>query len=334
MAKVLLVTRALENPQDNSFQRGPYEQLKKSAGLGFSRHQLVEDPKEADIILFPKIHVTFGVHIRRDPLYRAFPDKCFTMGNDDEPVPMVPGVYASLRQDWYLPGRSRAGFYLSSMENPYVDFDPVEVERDLLYSFVGSTNTWPMRVQLAKLDHPRGYFLDTSKESLPILSGGSDEQRDAFWKRYAGIARRSKFVLCPRGLGTSSIRLFESMRMGRAPVILADQWIPPSGPRWEDFSIRIPEGEALSLPRILEERENEAIALGLKARQEWERWFAPEVMFNTVVDWCLEIREARRLPEFLSRLTVFPQIFLRPLIFRAYLRSWKMRFTGENVLVE
>ena len=334
MAKVLMITRAIEDPQSNSFQRGAYDRLKKSVELGFSRHQLVEDAKEADIILFPKMHVMFGNHIRREAVYKVFPDKCFAFGIDDEPVPMVPGVYASLRKDWYLPKRTRAGFFLSSMENPYVDFNPAAVERDLLYSFVGSTNTWPTRVSLAKLNHPRGFFLDTSKESLPILSTGSDEQRSAFWKRYADIIRRSKFVLCPRGLGTSSIRLFEAMKMGRAPVILADQWVSPSGPQWEEFSIRIPEGDILDVPQILEKREEEAVALGQKARQEWERWFAPEVIFNTVVDWCLEIKATRRLPEFLSRLTVYPQVFLRPVIFRAYLRSWKMRITKANELQE
>lgn len=333
MAKVLLVIRIPEDPSDYSFQRGPYYRLKKSAEMNPSRHQLVEDPKEADIILFPKISVAFGFLIRRDEIYKAFPEKCFAFGIDDEPVPMVPGIYASLRKDGYLPERARAGFYLSAMENPHVVFDQ-STERDLLYSFIGSTNTWPMRAELAKIKHPRGFFQDTSKESLPILSSGTDEQRDAFWKRYAEILRRSQFVLCPRGMGTSSIRLFESMRMGRAPVILADQWVPPNGPRWEEFSIRIPESEALNVPQILEKREDEAIALGLKARQEWERWFAPEVMFNTVIDWCLEIKEARRAPEFISRLTVFPQIFLRPILLRAYLRSWKMRITDPNAVLE
>jgi hypothetical protein len=322
MAKVLLLSQAEEDPQDDSFFRGAYTRLRQSYELGKSRHTLVDDPKEADLILFAEIRLLFAYNIRHHEYYKPFRDKVFAYSVDDNIIPMVPGVYASLEKKWYLPRRSRPGFYLSILENPYTDFDPAPVQRDFLFSFVGSVRTWPVRAILAQLDYPRSIFIDTSKESLPILSGGTAEQRSVFWKKYADIGRRSKFVLCPRGAGTSSIRLFEMMRMGRAPVILADEWVPPIGPKWDEFSIRVPESEAMNIPKILEEREGEADALGLKARQEWERWFAPEVVFDTVVDWCLEIKASRRLPEYFSRMAVYPQI-LRPHFFRAYIRFWK-----------
>lgn len=329
MAKVLLLCVAEENPRDNFFDRGAYIRLKESAGMGKSRHTLVDDPAEADIILFAELHIAFAFEVRNHPTYKAYREKCFAYAFDDLLIPFLPGVYASIEKSWYSPRRVRSGFYLSILENPYTDFDPKAVERDLLYSFVGSVNTSPTRAVLATLQHPRSVFIDTSKESLPILQGGTAEQRDAFWKKYADIARRSKFVLCPRGWGASSVRLFEMMRMGRAPVILADEWVPPEGPRWEQCSIRIPESEARNVPKILEEREDEAMALGLKARQEWERWFAPDAVFNTVIDWCLEIKQARWLPESLARLTVYPQMLRWPL-FRSYLRTWKSVFKPTN----
>jgi len=330
MAKVLLLCAAEEDPRDDSWSRGAYTRLKQSAGMGKSRHRLVDDPAEADIILFAEMHIEFAFEVRRHSCYKSFRDKCFAFAIDDKLIPFLPGVYASMEKSWYSPRRVRSGFYLTILENPYTDFDPAPIGRDLLYSFVGSVITSPVRAALAKLRHPRSVFIDTSKESLPILSTGTPEQRAVFWKKYADIASRSKFVLCPRGEGTSSIRLFEMMRMGRAPVILADEWVPPEGPGWEQFSIRIPESEAMNVLQILEKREDEAIALGLKARQEWERWFAPEAVFNTVVDWCLEIKDSRRLPEYLACLSVYPQIF-RGHFFRAYLRSWKTFFkTGAS----
>jgi hypothetical protein len=325
MAKVLLLSVAEEDPRDDSFHRGAYTRLKQSAEMGKSRHGLVDDPAEADIILFAELHIMFAFEVRRHPCYKSFRNKCFAFAVDDRLLAFLPGVYASIEKSWYSPRRVRSGFYLSILENPYAHFDPAPIERDFLYSFVGSAINSPTRAALAKLRHPRGVFIDTSRESLPILSAGTLEQRTVFWKKYADIAGRSKFALCPRGAGTSSIRLFEMMRMGRTPVILADEWVPPEGPRWEQFSIRIPESEAMNVPQILEKRENEAIALGLKARQEWERWFAPEAVFNTVVDWCLEIKDSRRLPEYLACLTVYPQL-LRWHFFRAYLRSWKSVF--------
>jgi Exostosin family len=329
MAKVLLVTQADEGTKDSSFLRGSYNHLKRSAESGLSYHSLVDDPAEADIILFAKFHVSFGYHLQQHPFYKGYQDKCFAFAVDVVAVPIVPGVYSSLEKSWHFRDRTRAGFYLSAMENPYLEFAPGPIERDLLYSFMGATNTWPTRAALAKLNHPRGFFLDTSSESLPIMSAGTDEQREAFWKRYADIIRRSKFVLCPRGMATSSIRLFETMQMGRVPVILSDEWVPPDGPCWDEFSIRIPEKEVLNLPQILEKREGEALRLGLKARQEWERWFAPEVVFNTVVDWCLDIKKSRRVPEVISRLAVYPNIVARPKVLRAYARFWKNKLTGQ-----
>jgi hypothetical protein len=322
---------ARENPLSNSFGRGAYTRLKESAELGHARHVLVDDPADADLILFAEMHLTFAFRVRRHPYYKAFRNKCFAFAIDDWVIPFLPGVYASIEKSWYSPRRVRSGFYLSILENPYAQFDPAATERDLLYSFVGS-NTSAVRATLARLKDPRSVFIDTSSESLPIQIGGTPEQRAVYWKRYADIARRSKFVLCPRGRGTSSVRLFEMMQMGRAPVILADDWVPPEGPQWEQFSIRIPEREALRVPQILKQREAEALALGLRARQEWERWFSPEARFNTV-DWCLEIKESRRLPEFLACLAEYRQL-LRGHFFRAYLKTWKSVFNPKNGCVK
>ena len=65
-------------------------------------------------------------------------------------------------------------------------------------------------------------------------------------------------ILCPRGEGTSSIRLFESLRMGRPPVIISDQWVPPEGPAWDTFSVRIPERRIHTIPDRLTELEHQA----------------------------------------------------------------------------
>jgi len=329
MAKVLLLSVAEEGSGGDSYKRGAYTRLKQSAETGKSRHSLVDDPAEADIILFAEVaDMTFAFAVRRHSYYKSFQNKCFAFAAIDHLIPFLPGVYASIEKSWYSSRRIRSGFYLSIFENPYTDFDPVPIEHDLLYSFVGSVNTAPVRATLEKLRHPRSIFIDTTRESLPIHMTGTFEQRTVFWKKYAAIASRSKFVLCPRGVGTSSVRLFEMMRMGRVPVIISDEWVPPEGPEWEQFSIRVPENEAMNVPQILEKREDEAISMGLKARQEWGRWFAPEAAFNTVVDWCLEIKDSRRLPECLACLTVYPQI-LRRTFFRAYLKRWKYFFKHE-----
>jgi hypothetical protein len=95
------------------------------------------------------------------------------------------------------------------------------------------------------------------------------------------------------------------------PVILSDDWIAPAGPAWEKFSIRVRESEYAAIPRLLEQREAEAIEMGERARQEWEEWFSDEVLFHRLVELSLDIKENRTLPESLARWPVYLQ-YLRP----------------------
>jgi hypothetical protein len=102
------------------------------------------------------------------------------------------------------------------------------------------------------------------------------------------------FVLCPRGVAPSSYRIFEAMKAGRVPVIIADEWVPPLGPDWTEFSLRVPEAGLLDVPQILESLAARAPEMGVRASQAWERWFSREHAFQTVVTWCLQIMETRR----------------------------------------
>jgi hypothetical protein len=87
------------------------------------------------------------------------------------------------------------------------------------------------------------------------------------------------------------------MQMGVAPVVISDKQLLPEGPAWETFLIRIPERKIKQLPQILEPRLAEAEARGRLARQAWERFFAPPVMFNGIVATLVRIRSQRRVPE-------------------------------------
>src|SRR4051794_30344329 len=70
-----------------------------------STHALVSDPAVADLIL---LIGSFGLepHSLLDhPLYRTYPDKCAVYTDDDNYLPLAPGVYCSATFD----GSSRAG---------------------------------------------------------------------------------------------------------------------------------------------------------------------------------------------------------------------------------
>jgi hypothetical protein len=88
-------------------------------------------------------------------------------------------------------------------------------EAKYLFSFVGnSSNCASLRKRILKLKHA---------ESLLEDSSSSQSDRDV---RYAEFLSKSKFVLCPRGLGPSTWRVFETMRAQRVPV--SDEWRPLS----------------------------------------------------------------------------------------------------------
>jgi Exostosin family len=326
MARIHLLTAY---PESDFRGRVGYLSFKENALADRMKvHQLAEDPEEADIILFVEVDVgRFSEKVLGHPYLKRFRQKCFMLSSDWRVIPFVPGIYTALEKSWYLPRRSRPGFYLGCFINPLIKFEAAP-DRDLLYSFMGDLQTARVRQALARLEHPRGVFVDTSLENQDAMSKSTAEQRAAFWNRYVEIARRSKFILCPRGIAPTSIRLFETMCMGRVPVILSDEWVRPEGPEWEKFSIQIPERDARSVPRLLEEKEEAAFEMGLLARTEWEKYFSPDILFHRAVELCLEIQKSRRFPEALDRLTLIPQL-LRPHVVREYLRTWKRRLAGN-----
>ena len=108
------------------------------------------------------------------------------------------------------------------------------------------------------------------------------------------------------------------MKAGRVPVIISDQWVPPEGPSWSECSIRIPEAEVLSIPETLERREFDSAKLALAARNTWEEWFSADVVFHRIVEWCMAIKEHRKLPVKLQALRYYGDL-MRPHFFRHWL---------------
>ena len=134
--------------------------------------------------------------------------------------------------------------------------------------------------------------------------------------------RESAFVLCPRGLGCGSIRLYEAMQMGRAPVILSDDWVYPERVDWNACSITIAQKDLLRIPEILEAYRDRATEMGLRARQEWERFYAPNVCFHWLVEDCLELLHSRRRSEASAQRSIWLNLF-KPGTLRLYVTSKK-----------
>jgi len=326
MASILLTSAA---PPDDPHWPHPYDQLermRRSAERDKHRvHTLTDDPDAADVILFveqcsPLRHY---FEVRRHSYYREFSDKCFLHSRYDFPLPLLPGIYPSIERRWHHPQWTRSGGYLVAFTNDFTEYDGGRTERKYLFSFMGAAFNHPLREELLALPDDDAYLLDTT----PYWPYGDlpEKEKAALEERYQEVALQSRFVVCPRGRGPSSIRLFETMRMGRVPVILSDAWVPPNGPDWASFSLRIPESDVACLPERLAAHAADAERMGRRARTTWEDWFSVESTFHRCAEACLEMQSARRWPVAAYRAAAFAQC-LRPLHFRALLRTlWETR---------
>ena len=299
MARVHLVSVEQKSVTGQTDRDVAFRLRESQSADRFGVHTLTDDPGAADLILFvrPLGEGTIFPYLFRHPLVRRYRRKCYLYDPNDRIVPLLPGIYPSVERAWDDPGRTRSGPYLLAEENPFLDEDHHDAPRSYLYSFLGTYFSAPVRSDLGRLDDPRGLCRDTFREGEQIWRHGTPEDGRNFRRRYLETTWASHFVLCPRGYGASSIRLFETMRAGRPPVILADAWVAPEGPCWERFSVRVAEADWRSLPALLAAREPAAAQMGRLARQQWEEWYSPPVLFHRLVEDCLGIARARRLPE-------------------------------------
>jgi len=242
------------------------------------RHKLTDDPERADVILFVGSRCRYHWDVITSDLYNIYRPKCLIYDEQDNPIMRLPGLYATInRRHWNVP-IYQPGFYLRVANNTRIDWEPSYETCDFLFSFIGKVQNAPaVRGAIMNIRHDRAKLEDRD-------SGQSDQDM-----RFIKFLKRSKFVLCPRGKGASTWRLFETMRAGRIPVVASDSWLPPKGPDWSSFCIRVPENKISSIPALLESKEQHAEAMGERARKSWEQHFSMDSYFDWLGDRCVEI---------------------------------------------
>lgn len=280
MVRVSIVSAYPEGPSNPTAKF-----MREHFPLG-GKWKLVGGEEKPELILFAEAHppgdpLFFRVLFSK--LRRKYSGIAFLYHDADFAAAIMPGVYPSLRFSHFKPTRFRGACYIAQIErNAYIS-DSVNRER-FLASFVGA-NTHPIRSRIQQLlkSDSRFNIQDTTGRKaweLPL------NERDAYHRNYALLISESAFVLCPRGVGPSTYRLFEAMEAGRCPVIISDEWTPPLGPDWTVCSLRIAEADIHLIPKILETRRVEAAALGARAKEAWMQWFSPQTATNTILAQC------------------------------------------------
>jgi hypothetical protein len=297
---------------------------KGANGSRDARYRLIEDPAEADLVLVisKAEQDPFLRFARRSYVYKAHREKCIVVSEGDNPLPLLPGIYAGVSQRFITPGWVASGPYIEKLRPSELEGDGVRLPIEYLYSFSGSIYTHPVREQVLQLVDDRALLRDTGdlKTSQWLTFGAEESERLERRRSYDLSLAQSAFVLCPRGISPASVRFFETLRAGRVPVVISDQWQLPVGPDWEQFVVRIPESRIAEVPARLRELEGEASERGRLARLTWDQWFADEVLFDRVVEQAIVLQKDRGDRHYLSRLWR-RRLFLSPSYVRVVLRD-------------
>jgi hypothetical protein len=269
----------------------------------------------ADVILItltgPKDDYTKIIDfIAKSKKYAVLAEKVFVFDQFDNALGLFPGLYASLNSYLLSEKRHRTGCYLQSLNEFIAYKEPNCGVIRYLFSFQGNASS-RVRRRLFSTDFGRNEVLIEYKEPRGGLIAGavvedSSTEMIEFKRRYAKVITDSKFVLCPRGYGSSSLRLFEAMQSGRVPVIISDVWVPWSNIEWSKFALRIREKDVGNLVDICLDASRHWITMALEARKTWEEWFSPRGLAKLIETSLIDIKSARRCPERLLRTFDWP----------------------------
>ncbi|HUD34957.1 MAG TPA: exostosin family protein [Variovorax sp.] len=265
----------------------------------FDNISLTNDPAKAEIIVLSDGETA---SIRRMEAYHRFPEKCVTISDSDVMDYYVPALYASNYIGFLSKHRALTCSPYTSLfaeqgkRNAWIDRLAREpMHKKLLYSFMGGS-TCMLRKRL--LHHYKSLDLsdvhvastDYYKHWSPDAGGKVD--KSAQQRLYIETMRASKFALCPRGASPSSIRMFEAMEMGIAPVVMADTWIPVEGVDWS-FCLFVKENRLDQLDEIVRSHESEWAQRGTAARFVFEEHFGPKSLGRTLEQQFRQLQKQR-----------------------------------------
>ena len=142
-----------------------------------------------------------------------------------------------------------------------------------LASFVGST-THPIRQKMIDaMDGKSGVKINTEGWNM-------DVSPDRFTD-FIQTSLESRFVLCPRGYGPASFRLYEAMQLDAVPVYVTDDlWLPWNHDvKWEEFCVIVSDspGEINSLyERLQAITDEEYESMKTKVKEVYNKYFTLE----------------------------------------------------------
>lgn len=130
---------------------------------------------------------------------------------------------------------------------PFQVVEPVipSEHKDLICSFIGDPKAHPTRQVLTELANIEYVVIILRSNDFYHIS----EKQQQEWRReYNDTLARSRYSLCPRGVGAGSVRFWESLQAGAIPIVISDDGLLPEGFDWAKCTIKIDEQEFIQNP--------------------------------------------------------------------------------------
>jgi hypothetical protein len=267
------------------WHRQEWERLLTALYADSDDFRIVSDTASADCII-----LTRGPQLSDRPTLQYFKPlrksdiTTLVWDYGDFPLGRMSGFYCSLSASLFDRKRHRSLCYPITYNELVDDADKSIASRQ--YSFVGGI-TSRVRKHLAGL----------KGDGLVKIQGGDwnnmFDRSGSRWKNeFVNSLNVGRFILCPRGNGVGSVRLFEAMKSRRVPVIISDKFVLPSGIQWENCSVRVPERHVREIPKLLERFETSWPAMADSARRSWEDHFSEKTLLTTIGRATMEILAA------------------------------------------
>ncbi|MFI0347198.1 MAG: exostosin family protein [Chthoniobacterales bacterium] len=279
-----------------------YKKLLELWTISSKKHQICNTPEEADFIIITDIAGPGWFKDLRNHAAIKKPSQCFAVSDADYPMPLLHGVYTSHSKKLKFSSRFRTGAYnlfpeksknlivQQSATNAYLE------PKNFLYSFIGQDSSSVRLILFKMLSKKKDVLIVNSTEKFNAYHlKGENPKREQ--RSYVKTIIESKFALCPKGTSGASMRLFEVMQLGVAPIIISDEWILPKGPLWQEFAIVIKEKNIHQIDSILRDCENEYAIMGKKAQLAYKSFFADNVYFDYLINQLIDIKKNQKIPE-------------------------------------
>jgi hypothetical protein len=171
----------------------------------------------------------------------------------------------------------------------------------VLFSYLGLFRFWPTKVgyairvraiaALRKSKKVMSNFIIRNGSPVTWAYGylmpASEVPIEASRRQFIQNIIESDYVLCARGFGNYSLRLYETLCLGRIPVIIDSDMVLPfeSQIEWKDYAIVVPQERVEDTAQIVQVYHNalssdEFVAMQIKCRKLWDDWLSPHGFFQ------------------------------------------------------